>query len=187
MYKGKRSFDLLFSILLILIFILPMIVIYFLILFIDRQQPIYYSKRIGVKSKLFIMPKFRTMKKNTAQLAKDKINPNNITKIGRFLRITSLDELPQLFLVLTGKMSLVGPRPALFNQYDLIIRRKNLEIDNLKTGITGYAQINGRDEISLNKKIQLDLFYLKNISFLLDLKVVFYTFFRVIGLKDISH
>lgn len=187
MYKGKRFFDFFFSILLILIFILPMIIIYLLIVFIDRHEPIYYSKRIGVKSRLFIMPKFRTMKKNSPQLAKDKINPDNITKIGRLLRVTSLDELPQLFLVLTGKMSIVGPRPALFNQYDLIAKRKKLKIDNLKTGITGYAQINGRDEVSLNEKIQLDLFYLKNLSLFLDLKIIFYTIFRVLGLKNISH
>jgi O-antigen biosynthesis protein WbqP len=187
MYKGKRFLDLIFSIFLIFIFLLPMILIYLIIILIDGHEPIYYSKRIGIRSKLFIMPKFRTMKKNSPQLAKDKIDPDYVTKVGKFLRITSLDELPQLFLVFSGKMSIVGPRPALYNQYYLIKKRKKLKIDTLKTGITGYAQINGRDRISLDKKILLDNYYFKNMSFFLDIKIIFYTFFKVIGFRNISH
>jgi O-antigen biosynthesis protein WbqP len=187
MYLGKRALDIFFSTVLILAFLIPMIFIYFIIVLVDRNSPIYYSKRIGQKSRIFVMPKFRTMRTNSPQIAKDKINPSNITILGKFLRTTSMDELPQLFCVFSGKMSLVGPRPALFNQYDLIKERKKYKIDQLKTGITGYAQINGRDAISLKRKISLDKRYLTTASFVLDLKIIFFTCFKVIGIKNILH
>jgi O-antigen biosynthesis protein WbqP len=187
MYLGKRLLDIFFSTFLIIMFFFPMIFMYFMIILVDRNTPIYYSQRVGQKSRIFIMPKFRTMRAGSPQIAKNKINPNTITRLGKFLRTTSMDELPQLFCVFSGKMSLVGPRPALFNQYDLIRERKKHKIDQLKTGITGYAQINGRDSISLTKKIILDKYYLERASFLLDLKIIFLTCFKVIGIKDILH
>ena len=184
-----RCLDLLISINLIIISAPLMIIIYFLILIIDKVNPIYLSKRIGKSNKIFLMPKFRTMKKNTEQLSTDKFtNHNAITKLGNFLRFSSLDEIPQLFTVLTGKMSLVGPRPALYNQYDLISQRTKKGIDNLVPGITGYAQINGRDQISDEKKVNLDEFYLKKKSLKLYVFILYQTILYLLkGKKNIKH
>lgn len=156
---------------------------------INKTNPIYFSKRSGEKSKIFLMPKFITMKKNTPQVATHLLkHPEKyVTKIGKYMRKTSLDELPQLYSVFIGKMSIVGPRPALYNQYYLIKKRKVLKIDKLKPGITGYAQINGRDDISIKKKIDYDLFYLRNKSFILDLKIIFFTLYKIVKSKNISH
>ena len=185
----KRLFDFFFS--LILIFILSPILIFLslVIMIFYKMNPIHLSKRSGYKSKIFMMPKFVTMKKNTPQVATHLLkNPNKyITRLGRFMRKTSLDELPQLFSVLIGDMSIVGPRPALYNQYYLIRRRKILKIHELKPGITGYAQVNGRDNISIKKKIKLDLYYFKNKSFFFDLKIIFFTFYKTLNFKNILH
>tara|TARA_B100000787_G_C16022506_1_gene219092 strand:+ start:69 stop:515 length:447 start_codon:yes stop_codon:yes gene_type:complete len=147
------------------------------------------SKRSGQFSKIFLMPKFVTMKENTPQVATHLLkNPSKyVTNFGKFLRKTSLDELPQLYSVLNGQMSIVGPRPALFNQDYLIKKRNFFKIDKLKPGITGYAQINGRDNISINEKIKLDYFYLKNNSIKLDLKIILSTINKIINIKNISH
>ena len=135
------------------------------------------------------MPKFITMKKDTPQVATHLLKNSDkyITKFGKFLRKTSLDEIPQLYSVIVGDMSLVGPRPALYNQYDLIKKRKYLKIDSLKPGITGYAQINGRDEISIKEKVQLDYFYFKNKSIRFDLKILLMTIYKIVYKKNISH
>lgn len=185
----KRVFDFLFSILLS-IFFFPIIVFFSLIiLFIYRTNPIHFSRRIGKNSKVFLMPKFITMKKDTPQVATHLLKNSDkyITKFGKFLRKTSLDEIPQLYSVIVGDMSLVGPRPALYNQYDLIKKRKYLKIDSLKPGITGYAQINGRDEISIKEKVQLDYFYFKNKSIRFDLKILLMTIYKIIYKNNISH
>ena len=183
----KRILDLIIVIILIVIF-LPLIVIIFLILkFFYRTNPIYLSKRIGRNNKIFLMPKFRTMLENAPQVATNKINVKYITKFGTFLRKTSLDELPQLFSVLLGVMSFVGPRPALYNQKKLIFLRTRRNIQNLCPGITGWAQINGRDKISIYKKVHLDYFYYNNISLMLDIKIIFLTVIRVFSFKNILH
>ena len=135
------------------------------------------------------MPKFRTMKINTPNVASHLLKNSNdyITTIGNILRKTSLDEIPQIFSILKGDMNLVGPRPALYNQYDLIKLRSSKNIHTLKPGLTGLAQINGRDDLSIEKKVEFDLFYLKNKSFFYDIQIITKTFFKVLNIKNISH
>ena len=135
------------------------------------------------------MPKFRTMTINSPQIATHKIqNPKiYLTKVGTILRKYSLDEIPQIWSVIIGDMSIVGPRPPLYNQNDLIEMRKEKNIQDLLPGITGWAQVNGRDEISLREKTSLDYYYLKNQTIGLDLKIIFITIFKVIFKKEISH
>ena len=135
------------------------------------------------------MPKFRSMKTNTPQLATNllKNSKKYITNFGSILRKTSLDELPQLWSILIGDMSFVGPRPALFNQHDLILLREKYDIHLLTPGLTGWAQVNGRDEITINKKVQIERFYQLNQSMLLDLKILYLTFLKVIKMNDIKH
>lgn len=185
----KRLFDFFFSIFLLFLFLPIFIILCLIIILVNNTNPIHLSKRSGKDSKIFLMPKFITMKKNTPQVATHLLKKPDkyITKIGKLMRKTSLDELPQLYSVLIGEMSFVGPRPALYNQYNLIKKRKSLKIDKLKPGITGYAQINGRDNISVNEKIKLDFFYLKNKSFKLDLKIIALTIFKIVHFKNISH
>ncbi len=185
----KIIFDKIISIILIIFFIIPILIIIILIK-IDSKGPIFYTSiRIGKNNKLFKMPKFRTMKVNTPELATHKL-PNynmHITRVGKILRSTSLDEIPQIFTVFFGNMSLVGPRPALYNQADLIKLRTDKMIDSIKPGITGYAQINGRDNLSIKKKVEYDYFYLTNSSFYFDLKILFKTFIIVILRKNIKN
>ena len=150
---------------------------------------LHWSKRAGRNGGTFQMPKFRTMHVGTPQLASDKLADaaGCLTPSGGFLRKLSLDELPQLLSVLTGDMSLVGPRPALFNQYELIAERNRLGIDVLRPGITGWAQINGRDNIPEWRKVQLDQEYLQRRSLSFDMKIMWLTGWRVITRSDISH
>jgi len=146
----------------------------------DSEGPaIFKQKRIGINSSEFIIYKFRTMKIGTPEIAKNLLGKNNsmVTKLGRLLRRTSLDEIPQLFNILKGDMSFIGPRPALYNQYDLIKLRKERGVDKIKPGVTGFAQINGREDMPLEKKVYYDEFYLNNISLLLDIKIIIKTFF----------
>ncbi len=185
----KRLLDIFVSLFAILVLIFPFIVISILIKFDSKGPILHFSKRIGLENKIFEMPKFRTMLLSVPQIESNKlINPSlYITKIGNFLRRYSLDELPQLFLVFFGTMTLVGPRPALFNQFDLIKKRTKLRLHKLKPGITGLAQIKGRDLMTLEKKVFYDLEYLKKKNFYLDLKIIFITFFIVIKKKGIAH
>lgn len=150
---------------------------------------LYWSPRVGRHGRIFQMPKFRTMKVGTPQVATDKLaDPaSRLTPIGGFLRKFSLDEIPQLWSVLKGDMSLVGPRPALFNQHELIAARKARGIDALRPGITGWAQINGRDDIPESRKIELDEEYLHRRSFWFDLKILWLTAWRVIRRDGVSH
>ena len=172
--KFKRVIDIQMAFL-ISIFIWPIIfLIIFLLVFQSGFPVIHWSKRIGKRNNIFYMPKFRTMKVDTPQIATHLIkNPEQYTtKFGKFLRKTSLDELPQILSIIQGKMSFVGPRPALYNQYDLIKLRTEKQIDKLVPGITGWAQINGRDELSIKNKVKFDEYYLNNISLYLDLKIL---------------
>jgi len=185
----KRLFDIAFA-LLLGIFLAPVAgIISLCIRWEDGGPSLFWSKRVGIFNKEFLMPKFRSMKLNTPQLASHLLTTpeNHVTRVGRVLRKYSLDEIPQLWSVLRGNMSFVGPRPALFNQEDLISLRSQKGIDILKPGITGWAQINGRDEISIQKKIEFDEYYLKNRNFFIDMKIIYLTIFKVISKEGISH
>lgn len=183
----KRLFDFIVAVGLIIIFSSPLVIIFFILKFFYKTKPIYFSKRIGRYNKIFLMPKFRTMLENAPQISTDKINKKFITPFGYILRKTSFDELPQLYSVLIGDMSLVGPRPALYNQKYLIKLRIKKNIHSLYPGITGWAQINGRDLISIQKKVKFDYFYLKNHSLIFDIKIIFLTIIKVLSYKDIKH
>ena len=185
----KRIFDLLFS-LILLILIIPLLIIIAIIITIFDGLPIFHwSKRIGKNCKIYLMPKFRTMSKNSPDVATHLLkNPKDyITKTGIYLRTYSLDELPQIFSVLKGDMSLVGPRPALYNQTDLINLRIKKNIINFRPGVTGWAQINGRDNLSVEEKSSLDKYYCDNSSLLFDIRIIFITIIRVIQKVGISH
>ena len=185
----KRIFDLLMSVVILILLIIPMLLISISVCLSSQGPALYWSKRIGKKNKIFYMPKFRSMLVNTPDLATHLLNdPSSyLSPIGGFLRSTSLDEIPQLFSVLKGDMSFVGPRPALFNQYNLITLRAKNGVDNLLPGITGWAQVNGRDNLSIADKVAFDTEYLKRQSFWFDLKILWMTFLKVIKRKDISH
>ena len=185
----KRIFDILVSGI-FLIILSPLILIISIIIKLTSKGNVFFKqKRIGRLNKEFYIYKFRTMRTDTPDVATHLLkNPEKyITPIGKFLRKTSLDELPQLFNILKGEMSLVGPRPALYNQYDLKEMRNKEGINILVPGLTGWAQINGRDEISLEEKVRLDKEYLEKQSFWFDIKILWLTFFKVIkneGIKE---
>ena len=155
----------------------------------SRGNIIFWSERIGKDNIIFKMPKYRTMKVNTPDVATHLLDDpeSYYTSIGRYLRRYSLDELPQLWSIICGKMSFVGPRPALYNQDDLIELRMKYGIETLKPGLTGLAQINGRDELSIREKVNLDREYMLNRSFLYDLRVILVTLIRSIRSEGISH
>jgi lipopolysaccharide/colanic/teichoic acid biosynthesis glycosyltransferase/glycosyltransferase involved in cell wall biosynthesis len=186
---GKRLFDIILAATLVTIAALPMAVIALLIKLTSKGPVLYWSDRIGRYNTVFRMPKFRTMAVDTPEVATDRlINAQDYTtSVGRFLRKTSLDELPQLFSILEGKMSLVGPRPALFNQYELIRERSKRGIDRVMPGITGWAQVNGRDDISDEKKIGYDAEYCHNHSFWIDLQILLKTIINVVERKGVRH
>ena len=185
----KRIFDILISISFILILIIPMVFIGLLIFFTSKGPVLHWSDRVGQNEVIFKMPKFRTMNIQTPNVPSHLIENVNqyFSPMGSFLRRYSLDELPQLFSILIGDMSFVGPRPALFNQADLITLRREKKINYLMPGLTGWAQINGRDNLSIIEKVNLDKEYLNNKSFSLDVKIFILTFLRVIKSKNISH
>ena len=185
----KLIFDKTFAIFLLVCFSLPLLIVSLLVLILSPGPILYWSKRVGKDNKHFFMPKFRTMKTNTPQKATHLLKNPNIYLIpaGNFFRRYSIDELPQLFSVLAGKMSFVGPRPALYNQIDLIELRKKYFIDSLKPGITGWAQINGRDNLSIPEKVMLDNEYRLKKSFIFDIYIILMTILRVFFKTDISH
>ena len=150
---------------------------------------LYWSDRVGQGNVIFKMPKFRTMQINTPVMATHKMTTPNefLTPIGGFLRRNSLDELPQLFSILMGDMSFVGPRPALYNQDDLIALRAEYGVEAIVPGLTGWAQINGRDDLPIQEKVALDLEYMERKSFLFDLRILWMTFLKVIKRDGISH
>ena len=185
----KRISDILIALIAIGILLIPCIFIWFGVKLTSSGPGIYWSQRAGRNGNFFMMPKFRTMLIDTPEIETDKLSyaKQYITSIGHFLRKTSLDELPQFISVLSGEMSIVGPRPALYNQNNLIQKRKELGIDILRPGITGWAQIKGRDEITLSKKIRLDQEYLEHQSLLFDFKIILKTIFLVLKSKHITH
>ena len=185
----KKIFDLLLCLCLIIVLSVPIIIIAVLVRLTSRGPALYWSDRVGVGNGIFKMPKFRTMRIDTPAVATHLLKEPGIylTPIGHFLRKISLDELPQLWSVLKGDMSFVGPRPALFNQDDLIALRTKKGVHQLIPGITGWAQINGRDDIPISVKVEYDEYYLKNQSFLFDLKILWNTFFKVIKKEGVAH
>ena len=185
----KRLFDLILAIFLILLLLIPFLLIAILIIVTSKGPVLYWSDRIGKNNKPFKMPKFRSMLINAPTLATHLLdNPDSyLSPIGRFLRTTSLDELPQLFCVLKADMSFVGPRPALYNQNDLISLRTHKSVDKLLPGITGWAQVNGRDELSIENKVLLDVEYLNRHSFWLDMKILWMTLLKVIKRDGVDH
>lgn len=184
----KRFFDLLFSLLLIVLFFPIFILISVFISAVDGSPVIYWSKRVGRDNNLFDMPKFRTMKKGTPQLATHLlVGKSYLIKGGGTIRKFSLDEIPQLWSILKGDMSVVGPRPALFNQDDLIRLRTQKGVEKLTPGLTGWAQINGRDELPIPVKVAFDAEYLLKRSFFFDLKIIMLTFFKVIASRGVTH
>jgi len=185
----KRLFDIFFSLLLFILLFPLILLILLLIKLTSRGPALYCSDRIGQDNILFKMLKFRTMYLNTPAVATNLLkNPAQyLTPVGSFLRKTSLDEIPQLWSILLGDMSFVGPRPALFNQYDLIKLRTSRGIHHLTPGLTGLAQINGRDDLSIEKKVEFDAKYLKKKSFIFDLKILYLTFIKIIRREGIHH
>ena len=176
----KKIFDFFLGLISLVLFLIPMFFIVIAIRLSSKGSSIYWSDRIGKNNKIFKMPKFRTMRIETPTVATNLLNnpESHLSPIGGFLRASSLDELPQIFMVLKGHMSFVGPRPALYNQYDLIALRKEKGVDKLRPGITGWAQVNGRDELSISDKVSLDVEYLNRQSFWFDIKILWMTFFQ---------
>lgn len=185
----KRLFDFTSSLFALLIFSPLLLVVAILVKLTSPGPVLYWSDRVGRNNSIFRMPKFRTMRIDTPAVATHLLtNPDHyLTPIGKFLRKTSLDELPQLINILKGDMSIVGPRPALYNQDDLISLRTAKGIHLLMPGLTGWAQINGRDELPISVKVDFDDYYLKNRSFSLDIKIIFLTFFKVLKSEGIQH
>jgi O-antigen biosynthesis protein WbqP len=155
----------------------------------SKGPVLYWSDRVGQNNRLFRMPKFRSMRTDTPEIATHLLQDANLwlTPIGALLRKTSLDELPQLWSILKGDMSLVGPRPALFNQFDLIELRTQKGIHTLVPGLTGWAQVNGRDTLPILQKVELDAFYLKHFSFEMDVKIIAKTFVKVLKRESVTH
>ena len=185
----KRAFDFFGSLIAIIFLASPLILTAFAVRISSPGPILFWSNRIGQNNRLFQMPKFRSMRIETPVLATHLMqNPYKwLTPIGSFLRRSSLDELPQLWCILRGEMSFVGPRPALFNQDDLIALRTDLGIDKLLPGLTGWAQVNGRDELPIPQKVALDLEYMQRQSFFFDLKILCLTMLKVLTKDGVSH
>jgi O-antigen biosynthesis protein WbqP len=185
----KRILDLGLAIIIALIFAVPALLIAIAVKCTSRGPALYWSDRVGSNNRIFRMPKFRTMRIETPEIATHLLpDPNRyLTPIGGLLRRTSLDEIPQLLSVLRGDMSLVGPRPALFNQDDLITLRTGVGVHRLTPGITGWAQINGRDELKIPEKVILDAQYLHSRTLFFDLKILAVTAMKVVRREGVSH
>lgn len=185
----KRLLDLFLSLCLVPVLLLPILLIVVLVRLTSKGPALYWSDRVGVGNDIFKMPKFRTMRIDTPAVATHLLEDPDayLTPIGPFLRKSSLDELPQLWCVLKGDMSFVGPRPALFNQDDLIALRTEKDVHRLIPGITGWAQINGRDDIPIPKKVEFDEYYLNHRTFFFDVKILFLTFLKVTRAENVSH
>ena len=185
----KRLFDLILATILIITLLVPMLFIMLAIRLTSKGPALYWSDRVGFDNSFYKMPKFRSMRADTPEVATHLMsNPDKfLSPIGGFLRRTSLDELPQLFSIMKGDMSFIGPRPALFNQNDLISLRSENGLDKLLPGLTGWAQVNGRDDLSIPEKVLLEVEYMHNKSFWFDLKILWLTFLKVINGKGVSH
>ena len=185
----KRVFDLFLGVMAAVILLVPIICVAILVRLTSPGTVLYWSERVGRNNAIFKMPKFRSMRVGAPAVATHLLaNPYAwLTPIGSFLRKSSLDELPQLWSIIRGDMSFVGPRPALFNQDDLIALRTHYGVHELAPGLTGWAQINGRDELPVSQKVKLDAEYLQRQSFWFDIKILFLTFLKVIRQDSVSH
>jgi len=185
----KRIFDIVLGISILVVLALPMLFIALLVRLTSRGKALYWSDRVGKNGVFFKMPKFRSMQTNTPVIATHLMKQPDefLSPVGGFLRRSSLDELPQIFSILKGDMSFVGPRPALFNQDDLIVLRVEKKVDRLMPGITGWAQVNGRDELSILDKVDFEVEYLNNQSLLFDIKILWMTFVKVIKRVGVAH
>ncbi len=185
----KRLFDLLLALFLTGLFALPLLLVALAVRLTSKGPALYWSDRVGRDNQIFRMPKFRSMRVDTPAVATHLLdNPQSfLTPIGSFLRRSSLDELPQIWSVLVGDMSFVGPRPALYNQDDLIALRTKLNVHTIVPGLTGWAQVNGRDELPIPVKVNLDVEYLKRQSFFFDIYILYLTFIKVLGRDGVSH
>ena len=185
----KRVFDLLLALLALLVLALPLLLVALAVRLSSPGPVLYWSNRVGKNNRIFSMPKFRSMQIGTPAVATHLLaNPDSyLTPIGSFLRKSSLDELPQLWSILKGDMGFVGPRPALFNQHDLVALRTAQGVHTLVPGLTGWAQIHGRDELPIPAKVKLDAYYLQHQSFWLDLQILAKTFFKVVRRDGITH
>jgi O-antigen biosynthesis protein WbqP len=185
----KRCFDLLLTLSSLLILALPMLLAALAVRLTSPGPVLYWSDRVGRNNVIFKMPKLRSMRIDTPAVATHLLeNPKQwLTPIGSLIRKTSIDELPQLWCILKGDMSIVGPRPALYNQHDLIALRTERGVHSLVPGLTGWAQINGRDEISIQEKVRLDAEYAQQRSFRLDVLIVWRTFVQAFGARGVSH
>ena len=185
----KVIFDIAVGLLLIILFAIPMFSVAFAIKVTSKGPALYWSDRVGRFNKIFKMPKFRTMRIKTPTVATHLMDDSNqfLTPVGLLLRKLSLDELPKLWSIITGDMGFVGPRPALFNQGDLIKLRTENGVHKLTPGITGWAQINGRDEISISLKVELDIEYMKRRSLWFDIYILFLTLIKVVRREGVSH
>lgn len=189
-FNLKRSMDIGISVIAGIVLLIPGLIVAMLIKMTSRGPILYWSTRVGKDNQFFEMPKFRSMRVDAPEIPSHLMAEhaqNFLIPIGSFLRKSSLDELPQLWSIFKGEMSFVGPRPALFNQDDLILGRKRLGIDCLKPGLTGWAQVNGRDEIGLSQKLQFDEEYLYRQSFSFDIYILWLTFLKVIRSDGVSH
>ena len=185
----KRAFDLLLAACAAVLLAVPIVIIALLVRSTSAGPALYWSQRVGKNNRIFSMPKFRSMRMGTPAVATHLLhNPDTyVTTIGRFLRKTSLDELPQLWSILKGDMSFVGPRPALFNQADLIALRTHYGVHELSPGLTGWAQVTGRDELPIPQKVQRDVEYLRRRSFWFDLRILWLTAVKVLRGEGVSH
>jgi O-antigen biosynthesis protein WbqP len=185
----KRTLDLLLGFLAALVLLAPVIVVAIAVRMTSKGPVLYWSDRVGLNNIIFKMPKFRSMRVGTPAVATHLLgNPEvHLTPIGSFLRKSSLDELPQLWSILIGDMSFVGPRPALYNQHDLIELRIQKNVHTLVPGLTGWAQVNGRDELPILQKVALDAEYLQRQGFWFDTKILWLTFLKVLQREDVSH
>lgn len=185
----KRLFDLSLALFATLFLLVPFLLVAVMVRLTSVGPILYWSDRVGRNNEIFKMPKFRSMRIDTPAVATHLLaNPRQfLTPIGSFLRKSSLDELPQLWSIIKGDMSFVGPRPALFNQDDLIALRTQYGVDKLVPGLTGWAQINGRDELLIPDKVKLDVYYMNHQSFLVDFRIILQTFLKVMRRDGIKH
>ena len=185
----KRLFDLLLASAACMVLAVPMLLVFLAVRLTSPGSALYWSDRVGRHNKNFKMPKFRSMRVGTPAVATHLLADakSHLTPIGSFLRKSSLDELPQLWSILVGSMSFVGPRPALFNQHDLIALRTQQGVHSLVPGLTGWAQVNGRDELPIPDKVNLDAKYLQQQSLLFDIRILWMTFVKVLNRDGVSH
>ena len=185
----KRLFDLILALIAASLLLVPIVVVAVLVKLTSKGPALYWSDRVGMYNTIFKMPKFRSMEVYTPAVATHLlVDPGSVlSPVGGFLRKNSLDELPQLWCILKGEMSFVGPRPALFNQDDLIALRTEKGVDQLLPGLTGWAQVNGRDELLITEKVVLDVEYMERQSFWFDMKILWMTAVKVIRREGVSH